>query len=71
MQHREFDLLALLMVMLVELEWGVKLLGFLLLLLWGGGLLCSNLSTLLLFPIVRVVYGTVIHEYGFGRNYCA
>ena len=39
MQHREFDLLALLMVMLVELEWGVKLLGFLLLLLWGGGII--------------------------------
>ena len=34
MQHQEFDLFAFLMVMLVELEWCVELLGFLLL-LWG------------------------------------
>ena len=33
MQHWEFDLLVLLMVMPVELEWSVELLGFLLLLL--------------------------------------
>ena len=55
MQHREFDLLAFLMVMPVELECGVELLVFLLLLLGGGGYCCA--STLDFVDIAHCSHG--------------
>ena len=71
MQHWEFDLLALLVVTPVELEWGVKLLSFLLLLCGVVIVVLQPLDSVVVAHCSHGVWHSHSWAWLFGRNYCA